>query len=57
MLFLNTDSVAVIKSEGEAPDSLTELQALEAGLIDRDTAYIDAKSYIFNEDYIKSMNI
>ena len=43
MIFLYADSVAVIKSEGEAPDSLTELQALEAGLISRDTIYIDAK--------------
>ena len=51
MIFLHTDSVAVIKSEGEAPDSLTELQALGAGLISRDTIYINAKSHIFNEDY------
>ena len=56
MLFLNTDSIAVIKSEGEAPDSLTELQALEAGIISRDTAYVDAKSHIFNADYMATRN-
>ena len=54
--FLNTDSIVVIKSEGETPDSLTELQALEAGLISRDTIYIDAKSHIFNEDYMTTRN-
>ena len=42
MIFLHTDSVAVIKSEGEAPDSLTELQALHVGLISRDTVYVAA---------------
>jgi hypothetical protein len=56
ILFLNTDSIAVIKSEGETPDSLTELQALEAGIISRDTAYLDAKSHIFNADYMASRN-
>ena len=36
LVFMNYDSVAVVKSEGEAPDSLTELQAVQAGLISRD---------------------
>jgi len=54
MTFLNTDSVAVVRSEGEAPDSLTEIQALEAGLISRDTIFVDAISYIFNEDYLET---
>ena len=52
IVFLNTDSLAVIKSEGEAPDSLTELQALHVGLISRDTVYVAAKSHIFNADYL-----
>ena len=52
MVFLNADSLAVIKSEGEAPDSLTELQALHVGLISRDTVYVAAKSHIFNADYL-----
>ena len=50
--FLNNDSIAVIRSEGEVPDSLTELQALQAKLISRDTIYIDSKTHIFNEDYL-----
>ena len=52
IVFLNSDSLAVVKSEGEAPDSLTELQALQAGLISRDTVYVAAKSHIFNADYL-----
>jgi len=54
MTFLNTDSVAVVRSEGEAPDSLTEIEALEAGLISRDTIFVDAISHIFNEDYLET---
>ena len=54
MIFLNSDSIAVIKSEGEAPDSLTEIEALEAGLISRDTIFVDAISHIFNEDYLET---
>jgi len=56
LVFMNYDSVAVVKSEGEAPDSLTELQAVQAGLIIRDTIYIAAKSHIFNEDYLTTRN-
>jgi len=56
LVFMNYDSVAVVKSEGEAPDSLTELQAVQAGLINRDTIYIAAKSHIFNEDYLTTRN-
>jgi hypothetical protein len=56
LVFMNYDSVAVVKSEGEAPDSLTELQAVQAGLISRDTIYIAAKSHIFNKDYLTTRN-
>jgi hypothetical protein len=56
LVFINYDSVAVVKSEGEAPDSLTELQAVQAGLISRDTIYIATKSHIFNEDYLTTRN-
>jgi hypothetical protein len=56
LVFMNYDSVAVVKSEGEVPDSLTELQAVQAGLISRDTIYIAAKSHIFNEDYLTTRN-
>ena len=54
MEFLNNDSIAVIRSVGEVPDSLTELQALQAKLISRDTIYIESKTHIFNEDYLST---
>ena len=58
--FLDNDSTTIIKSVGETPDSLvngkqiTDAQALEMGLISRDTLYVSAKESIFNENYIKS---
>ena len=58
--FLENDSTTIIKSFGETPDSLvngkqiTDAQALEMGLISRDTLYVSAKESIFDENYIKS---
>ena len=58
--FLENDSTTIIKSVGETPDSLvngkqmTDVQALEMGLIRRDTLYVSAKESIFDENYIKS---
>ena len=58
--FLENDSTTIIKSVGETPDSLvngkqiTDAQALEMGLISRDTSYVSAKESIFDENYIKS---
>ena len=49
--FLENDSMVIVKAIGETPDSLTDVQALELGIISRDTIYIDAESYIFNEMY------
>tara|TARA_B100001142_G_scaffold301946_1_gene328045 strand:+ start:10596 stop:11216 length:621 start_codon:yes stop_codon:yes gene_type:complete len=52
--FLNNDSISIIKAIGETPDSLTELQALELGIITRDTTYVLAKETVFDEAYIQS---
>ena len=58
--FLENDSTTIIKSVGETPDSIvngkqiTDAQALEMGLISRDTLYVSAKESIFDENYIKS---
>lgn len=58
--FLENDSTTIIKSVGETPDSLvngkqiSDAQALEMGLISRDTLYVSAKESIFDENYIKS---
>ena len=56
--FIQNDSTTIIKSVGETPDSLinglqiTDAQALEMGLISRDTFYVSAKESVFNEDYL-----
>ncbi len=58
--FIKNDSTTIIKSVGETPDSLinglqiTDAQALEMGLISRDTFYVSAKESVFNEDYLSS---
>lgn len=52
--FVQNDSIAVIKAIGEVPDSLTEDQALKAGIISRDTVFVSAYETIFNEDYLST---
>jgi len=58
--FLENDSITIIKSEGETPDSLikgeqmTDVQALELGLISRDTLFVSAKESAYNQNYIKN---
>ena len=58
--FLENDSTTIIKSEGETPDSLingeqmTDAQALELGLISRDTLFVSAKESVFDQNYIKN---
>ena len=60
--FLMNDSLQIIKSEGETPDSmingkqLTDIRALELGLIKRDTFYVSAKNSIFDETYLNTRN-
>ncbi len=54
--FLENDSMAIIKAIGETPDSLTDAQALELGIISRDTAYVLAKETVFDEAYLNSRN-
>ena len=50
---LNT---AIVKAIGETPDTLTDAQALELGIISRDTAYVLAKETVFDEAYKSSRN-
>ena len=54
--FLENDSMAIVKAIGETPDSLTDVQALELGIIRRDTAYVLAKETVFDEAYLSSRN-
>jgi len=54
LYFLKNDSMAIVKAIGETPDSLTEIQALELGIISRDTAYLPAQETVFDATYINS---
>ena len=52
--YLQSDSIPVIRANGETPDSLTDSEALKLGIISRDTAYVLAKEGVFNKEYIES---
>tara|TARA_B100001250_G_scaffold125173_1_gene106417 strand:- start:3836 stop:4456 length:621 start_codon:yes stop_codon:yes gene_type:complete len=52
--FLENDSVVIINAIGETPDSLTEIEAIELGIISRDTSYIPAKGNIFDNTYMEN---
>jgi len=54
--FLEKDAMSIVKAIGETPDSLTDVQALELGIISRDTAYVLAKETVFDEAYLSSRN-
>ena len=52
--FIKNDSLAVIKAEGETPDSLTEEQALNEGIISRDTMFVSVYQTIYNTNYLNN---
>ena len=52
--FLENDSISIVKAIGETPDSLTDNEALEIGIISRDTTYVLAKETVFDDAYIDS---
>ena len=52
--FVKNDSIALIKAIGETPDSLSEEQALEEGIISRDTVFMSASESIFNAEYLNN---
>lgn len=49
--FLQNDSVTVVISDGVVPDTLTERQALEMGIIRRDTTRFPAAENVYNDEY------
>lgn len=54
MHFIQYDSVIMVKSNGTVPDSLTEAEALEMGIITRDTTLYPAAEIAFNESYMET---
>ena len=60
--FLNNDSIVLVYSEGEVPDSLIgqEARALELGIIIRDTTKVPVREELFKENFdkvVKDINI
>lgn len=49
--FIKTDSFKVVKAIGMVPDTLTEAQALEMGLVSRDTIPFSVQDSIFGQRY------
>jgi len=50
--FLMHDSVTMVIKDGDVPDSLNEAQALEMGIIVRDTTMAPAYDVAFKDDYL-----
>lgn len=46
-VFINTDSFPVIKALGTVPDTLTEQQAVDMGLVTRDTIMVSVRDSLF----------
>lgn len=45
--FINTDSFPVVKALGTVPDTLTEQQAVEMGIVSRDTVLVSVRDSLF----------
>lgn len=52
--FIKNEKIEVIRMVGDVPDTLTEDQALEQGLISRDTTLLPVTDYVFNDEYMES---
>ena len=52
--FVQYDSITVVKSNGTVPDTLTEAEALEQGILTRDTTKVPAFESIFNSEYMET---
>lgn len=49
ILFYKTDSLPVIRAIGTVPDSLTENQAVEMGIVQRDTAWVNTTDSLLSK--------
>lgn len=51
--FVKLDSFPVIKAVGTVPDTLSEEEAVQLGLVSRDTSYISVEDSIFSIRYLE----
>ena len=49
--FVNNDSLTIVKAIGNVPDSLTEVEAVQLGIVIRDTSLVPATT-IFEDDVV-----
>ncbi len=49
--FVKNDSIPMVKAIGSVPDSLTQKQAIELGIISRDTSYISTLDSLYEDGY------
>lgn len=49
--FVKNDSIPMVKAIGSVPDTLEEMEALELGIISRDTSYISTLDSLFDDGY------
>lgn len=45
--FIKFDSIAILRATGTVPDTLTELEAVRLGIVQRDTIWMPAKDTLF----------
>jgi len=55
--FINSDNIRVIKAIGTVPDTLTEKEALNLGIIQRDTFFVPIKDSLFKHINYKIENM
>lgn len=51
--FIKLDSFPVIKAIGTVPDTLSEEQAVQMGLVSRDTSYVNVQDSIYSPRYLE----
>jgi hypothetical protein len=53
LVFVKNDSFSVIKALGSVPDTLSEEEAVQMGLVTRDTSNVSVKDSIYSPRYLK----
>lgn len=49
--FIENDSIPLVKAVGTVPDTLTAIQAIEMGIVSRDTTMVPAKASVFSNNF------
>jgi len=57
LYFVKNDSFPVIMAMGMVPDTMSEEQAVQLGLVTRDTSYVPVKDSIFSRTYLREHTV